>query len=127
MSAVDAAITEIDQKLAEYAPQHEGLRDFAALNLHEPTKPIVAESIAAYDQRKALLDAARTALAALRTDGHPTLNVREIPQSAFDDLFQNAGTIQAALSRFAPERAVSFGLTVGDPESKGPVAPEPGG
>jgi len=104
MTAVEAAIVEITEKLAEFAPQHEGLRDFTRLNLKEATQAEVAASLALYDTRVALLLAAKAACEALMADGHPDIAVREISGEAYADLTENDTTVHAAYSRFALAR-----------------------
>lgn len=118
-TAVDVARQEIANKLGEYAPQHEGLRDFARLNIHPDTKLQVDALIAQYDRRTALLEAAEVALKALVDDGHPELAVRDVREVVYADLAENKTTIDAALLRFAPKaEASSLSFTEGPAESK---------
>jgi hypothetical protein len=117
-TAVGAALAEIESRLLVMQPQHEGLRDFARLNLHEGTLREINASIAQYDRRIGLMMAAKAALEALRDDGHPDLDVREIPEAAFHDLQTNATTIAAALSQFASGAAMSMRLSPGQAEHK---------
>lgn len=113
MTAVDQAIAEINERLATFAPQHEGLRDFARLNLQEAAAAVVNESIANYDRRQALLEAALAALTSLVNDGHPDLPVREISPAAFADLRDNTTTVEAAMATFASNAATSMALAAG--------------
>lgn len=118
MTAVDSALTEINERLATFAPQHEGLRDFALLNLQEATKLEIDSSLKLYDRRKDLLDKAKAALDALKADGHPEIPVREISEAAFADLQGNTSTIEAAMARFASNAAASISLVSGTVEPK---------
>lgn len=117
-NAVEQAILEIKAKLAELAPQHEGLRDYARLNLKPETLEQVNLSIAQYDARVGLLMAALAALEALAADGHPELPAREVEQLVLDDLLENAATIEAALGKFELAKASTLGLDDDAPEEK---------
>jgi hypothetical protein len=117
-TAVEQAIAEIDERLATFAPQHEGLRDYFQLNLQEATKREISTAIDTYDRRVDRLTRARQALVDLMADGHPDLAVREISTTAFKDLQDNARTIEAALARFASNAAVGLNLEAGKTENK---------
>lgn len=120
MSAAQDALAEVEASLAELAPIHEGLRDYAALNLQPPTKDIINAAVLRYDQRRDALLAAKAALDALINDGHPEIPVSAIPEAAYADLQINQSTITAALGKFAPDTsAPTLGLSAGTPESKG--------
>lgn len=114
MTDVDRAVVEITGLLAAFAPQHEGLRDFKSLNLKDVTKIEIENSLALYDRRQGLLEAALAALEALVTDGHPDIPVREISAVAFADLQDNTSTIEAAMARFASNAATSIQLVPGE-------------
>lgn len=118
MTAVEQAIAEINTLLAQFAPEHEGLRDFARLNLQPETLNEINTSLANYDRRVGLLQAAKAACEALMADGHPDLPVREIPSTAFDDISANHTTVMAAFARFAPAPATAINVTPGEPENK---------
>jgi hypothetical protein len=117
-TAVDQALDEIDARLAVLEPQYEGLQDFARLNLHPDTRREIEQSIEQYDRRLAVLRVAKEALERLRADGHPDLDVREIVDSAFRDLQDNAATIQAALAQFSSGQAAGLRLSSGPAERK---------
>lgn len=117
-TAVDAAIVEINAKLAEIAPQHEGLRDYSRLNLSEESHRIISESIEHYNRRVAYLITAKAALEALRVDGHPDLKPVEIAPESLAELQENASTIEAALKQFSSNAATSINLTGGDKSPK---------
>ena len=110
MTKVDEAIVEIEAALAAMAPEHEGLRDFARLNLEPATLATVQSFTAAYDKRFAALTAALTKCRLLIEDGYPELALREIADSEFKDLQANAATIEAALAKFGSSKAVTLGL-----------------
>jgi len=118
MSAVDTALAEIVTTLAAIAPAHEGLRDFASLNIQRDTQVEVKASLTQFDRRVQLLTAARVALESLIADGvlGPP---REIGAEALKDLQQNAASIAAALALFAtPAQATGLGLGAGETETK---------
>lgn len=118
MTKVEEAIVEIDGLLALFAPQHEGLRDFALLNLTSKTQEWVRQSIIHYDRRVAALNIAKTALIALMADGHPDLPIAEVDAQSYADLQANAATIEAALARFASNAATALALNGGVVEPK---------
>lgn len=118
MSKVEEAIVEMKAVLAQLEPEHEGLRDYAALNLEPSTKAVVLESIAQYDRRTQLIQAALTACDALVADGYPTLATREIGDTLYRDLVNNSQTIRAALAKFSSGRATGLALEPGVVEPK---------
>jgi len=118
MTAVQQAIVEIQNLLAAFAPQHEGLRDFDRLDLKDATKAEIEASLALYDRRKALLEDALAKLEALMADGHPDIPVREISPVAFADLQDNTMTIEAAMARFASNAAATLELSGGEVTKK---------
>lgn len=113
MTAVESAIAEINDRLTVFAPQHEGLRDFALLNLGDAAKREVLAEIVLYDRRVSLLIAAKSALSDLMADGHPDLPVREISPDAMADLQNNVSTIEAAAAKFAAIVASNLSLVGG--------------
>lgn len=117
-TAVDAALAEVNAALASLAPPREGLKDFDRLNIHPDTQAIVRESIVLFDQRWDLLQQLKGSLEAILNDGYPTLAVRQIPASAFEDLKDNAATIEAAFATFSEATATALGLSSGIPEIK---------
>ncbi len=118
-TAVTAALAEIDAALTRIPPQHEGLKDFARLNLQRDTQQEILVSLEQYDRRVRKLLAAQAALEQLIVDGHPDLLAREISPAAFEDLQQNARTIDAALRQFTtPTTASTLGLAAGAAEAK---------
>lgn len=125
VSAVTAALAELDEQLTAIAPSHEGLRDYARLNIEDGTRREITDAIGDYDRRVALLQEARraeqtlldTAVAAYKAlagDGHPDLPIREISPAALADLQNNLDTLAAARARFASNAATAMTLT-GDP------------
>ena len=118
MSQVDKSLVEILKSLAALEAEHEGLRDYARLNLREDTLAQVHAAIEVYDRRVLLLRAAQAALEALAADGHPELPVRTVAQAVHDDLDANAATIQAALAKFAPIVTAELNLEAGEAEEK---------
>ncbi len=123
MSAVDAALAEIDAQLAYIAPIHEGLRDYSRLNLNPDTLVEVNGAIALYDHRVALLTTAKTALEALNGDGYPDLTIPDVSLSVKADLDANQATITAAQAQFHTNAASGLGLAGGEPEPKEPPVP----
>jgi hypothetical protein len=117
-TAVEAAIAEIDERLATFAPQHEGLRDYASLNIQPHTQEVVHTMIVKYDQRKALLDTAKAALQELMDDGHPDISTQEVESAVFDDINANALTIEAARKLFSSGAATALSLGSGKVEPK---------
>jgi len=118
MSQVSEAVIEIVETLTSLEAEHEGLRDYASLNLREETLAEVRSAIEVYDRRVLLLRAAQAALEALAADGHPELPVRTVAQAVHDDLDANAATIQAALAKFAPIVTAELNLEAGEAEEK---------
>jgi hypothetical protein len=118
MSAVDTAITEIQAAVADLAPRHEGLRDFARLNLQPQTIADVQAAVAVYDRRVGLMNEALAVLQRLVADGYPRLDSREVDAAVLKELQDNAATIEAALSQFAPTIPKTLGLTAGPPVPK---------
>ncbi len=118
-TAVEAAIAEIDAALTTVAPQHEGLRDFAKLNLQPETAAEVIQLTAVVDARVAALRVAKDALGALLGNGYPTLAIVEVTERVFADLAAQQTTIDAALGLFrATPEAAALGLGAGEPVPK---------
>lgn len=117
-TAAEAARAEIVVALKQHKPILEGLRDFARLNLRPETAAKVANAITDYERRQAHLEETERALTALLQDGYPDLPVREVEQDVFDDLQDQAESIDAALAKFTPEMAARLNLTRGATEPK---------
>jgi hypothetical protein len=126
--AIDVAIKEIDDQLVVIAPQHEGLRDYARLNLQDGTRREIDDAIGDYDRRVRLLTEARATYVtgraamvasnqALVDDGAPTLPTREITAAAVADLQAQLLTITAARGLFVVQ-ASTLGLQKGGVEPK---------
>lgn len=120
---VEEAIAEIEERQATFAPEHEGLRDYAALNLHDESRTPVNESVLAYDHRRDLLNVAKAALEALMADGHPDIPAKEVTKAVFEDLQTNAATIEAALKKFRLAQASTLTIKPGTPEDQTPAKP----
>jgi len=118
MSAVDTALAEVQAAITAMAPAHEGLRDYALLDLKPETKAVVDAEIARYDLRLSWLLYVEDALMNLVDNGYPTLAPAEIPEDAMEDLQENKSTIDAALGIFRPNTAVGMSLTGGEAEKK---------
>lgn len=118
MTSVEAAIQEIDNVLSVLQPQLEGLRDFDRLNIDPDTHAIIQVAIGDYFRREQLLLTAKAALVNLVADGHPDIDVREIPQIIYKNLKDNVDTISAAFSKFSPDKAVNLNINSGTPEFK---------
>lgn len=119
MHAVAEAHADIVAALAAIAPAHEGLRDYARLNLSAATVTEVKASMAVYDKRVKALEVAKAAIEALLADGYPALEPRTVTDAVLTDLRANNATIAAALAQFRPEGAAAITLTAGAPEPKG--------
>ena len=117
-TVVPAALTEIRAKLAEIPPQHEGLRDFARLNLKPETRQEVGVSLDQYDRRVRALTAAQTALEQLVADGYPDLLPRKVSDLVLQDLQDNEATIAAALKQFISNAPTTLNLAAGAVETK---------
>jgi hypothetical protein len=102
MTNVDEAIVEIEAALEVILPQQEGMSDYLSLDLKDDTRKYVETTIGRYSQRVDLLTLALRSLKDLVADGYPELATTEIPRPAYDDLQENANTIEAALATFAP-------------------------
>ncbi len=118
-TAVEAAIAEIDAALGVFAPQQEGLRDFARLNLQPETAAEVIELTVAVDARIAALHVAKDALGALMGNGHPTVSITDVTERVFADLEAQQDTMAAAMGLFrAQPDAAALGLGAGEPVPK---------
>lgn len=117
-TVVPAGLAEIREKLAEIPPQHEGLRDFARLNLKPETLAEVRVSLEQYDRRVRVLTAAQTALEQLVADGYPDLLPRKVSDLVLQDLQENEATIAAALKQFTSNDPATLNLSAGPPEAK---------
>ena len=117
-TVVAAALAQIVATLAAIAPTHEGLRDYARLNLLPATLLDIRASLEDYDRRVQKLQLAKTALEGLVGDGHPDLRPREIASAALRDLQENLASIAAAREQFVSNEAATLGLTAGTPEPK---------
>lgn len=117
MSKVNEALAEIDAAILAMAPAHEGLRDYAMLNIAAETRVQVLAGITIYDRRLGLLLAAKERLELLLADGYPTLEIPPVEDEVMLDLKANSATIDAALGRFwaKPPEAVTLTIVPGDP------------
>ena len=115
---VAAWIAALTAELEDIEPKHEGLRDWARLNLKPETGAEVRALIDDYDRCVGLLTALRAALEALVAAGYPILRVREISPEALADLEANKRTIEAAFTQFVAA-ATTLGLAAGAIEAKG--------
>ena len=114
MAAVDAALAEVNATLAALAAPHEGLRDYARLNLLPETQIDVRAMLDKFDRRVARLTAVKLALEVLILEGDPAIGTREIADNVLRDLQGNERSISAALLLFAgAEQAAALGLAAG--------------
>lgn len=118
MTRVEEAIAEIKAALESMALAHEGLRDFARLNVAPGTLSAVQAGIEQYDLRKTLLEGALRGAEALVANGYPTLDLPSVTVSALTDLQNNAASISAALAQFEAMPAVDLNLSAGQAEPK---------
>lgn len=114
---LEAALAEITQAIADMAPVHEGLRDYQRLNLTPDAQVDVAQALALYDERWALLMGAKTNLEGLLAAGYPALDVPPVSLAVYDDLVANHSTILAALEMFTlVDEAETLTIIQGVPE-----------
>ncbi len=118
MTKVEEALDEINNRIAVFAPQHEGLRDYSLLNLAAPTRQEVQALIAVYDRRFGHLLRTKESLEQLMADGHPDLAVREVEFPILTELKENAATIEAALKMFVSGAATGMNLSSGEANQK---------
>jgi hypothetical protein len=118
MSTVDTALGDIAAAIAALAPAHEGLRDFARLNVRPETLVEVRTAIEQYDRRLRLLTVAQSALDALVADGYPDLATRDIAAAVLADLQANAASIETALALFGAVTATTLRLSATPPTPK---------
>jgi hypothetical protein len=132
---LEAALAAIKIELKRVEPIHEGLRDYARLDLHPDTLRAVKQAIALYDRRVKLLEIAAAALEALLHGEAevPTATAADIgsyapivlppvSQEVYDDLADNQRTITAAFGEFHVEdesnEAASVDIAWGKPEEQ---------
>lgn len=116
MTKVEEALVEIRAELSRLEPIHEGLRDYARLNLTEPSQAQVAAALERYDRRVERLTAAATSLEQLVADGYPDLEGAIVEKAIYDDLQAQRATIEAALATFAVNEATTLTIRPGAPE-----------
>lgn len=118
MNNVLEALAEIKQAYDDMQLEHEGLRDYAAMNLKAETKAIVVAAIGMYDRRTELMRAAHQALTALVDDGYPVLEIPGVTTEVLEDLKFNRESVAAAFDQFKPQVAEDLGLATAPPEQK---------
>jgi hypothetical protein len=114
---LEKALAAVVLELRRITPIHEGLRDYNLVNIHEDTRVVVLHAIALYDERVALLEAARVALeallglvdlipmnaearAAVARLRYQPVKLPPVTQAVYDDLADNQHTITAAFGEF---------------------------
>lgn len=117
-TAVETAITEITTHQGVVGPQYAGFVNLARLSLNADAQREDSFSIEQYKRRIELMRNAKIALEALVADGYPDLDVREIPDGAYEDILEQAKGINAALAQFSSGRATGITVTAGLPEPK---------
>jgi hypothetical protein len=117
MTAVDAALAEVQARIIEIAPVHEGLRDYLRLNITDETRVEVEQALADYDDMLALMQAFVTAAEALIEAEYPNLEPRLISKPAVDDLQAQLDTVTAARAQFLVNEAETLAIVPGTPES----------
>lgn len=118
MSAVDAAITELNTELAALGPQYEGLKDYTRLNIGPDTLRVVNAVLMAYDRRVGYVTTARDLLVRLRDDGYPGTALQQVTAAVYADLRDQEVTIAAALALFASDPAATLNLAAQPPIPK---------
>ncbi len=111
-SVIGDLLVELDAALEAFAPQVEGLRDFAALELSPEATLAVDKALGRFKERLSKLQNTRRAVQMLAEDGHPEPLPQEIAQAVLDELRKNRDTIEAAFSQFrSPAQAESLNVT----------------
>lgn len=118
MTAVDAAVAEIEAALAVARPQLQGLQFFLRLDQSESTKTVLELARVGTDRRIQLLEAALTTLNALLTDEYPEVPIREVPDSILADLQADLAVEASAFALFASDKAVHLNTKAGTAEPK---------
>jgi hypothetical protein len=118
MTKVEEALVEVKAELKRIEPIHEGLRDYAMLDITPETRTQVNAAIYAYDYRVALLTNVEKTLEALLAGGYPELEIPPVEAAVLQDLEMNQKTITAALRQFTVDEAVSLEVIPGIPEDK---------
>lgn len=120
---VEEAGYEIDDLLKQFAPQLEGLKDLAMLNMSPLAKEEVTQSIKRYERRVKLLGETKDKLAAVLADGHPNMPPTAIDPAALTSIRENAETVRIASATFIsnalPEgQASQLNMAAGPVEKK---------
>jgi len=103
-TAVDTALTEVLAALDTLAPEVVGARALASLDqtLAPEARASDAELLGLLTRRQAKLEAARDALAALVSDGYPTVPLEDATAPVLAELDQAIAAMVAARTRFNP-------------------------
>ena len=118
-TGVPAVLEELAAALADIEPAHEGLRDYAELDIQSATKQEVTSVLGQYDRRVDLLQNAKRTLEKLIADGYPDLPVHEVADAIYADLADQERTIAAALAKFSSTgKAATLGLGASPAEPK---------
>ncbi len=119
MTKVEEALAEVNARIVEIAPAHEGLRDYMGLNIKADTKAEIQASVNTYDHMLALMQNFVAAATSLLEANYPDLEPRAISGAAVADLQEQLDTITAARSKFFPvPEAVTVGITPGTPQDQ---------
>lgn len=101
MSAVDAAIAEIESLLPRWQQQRDGLVDFSRLDIDSGARAQVDAAFADMQRRIELCGTALSALRLLATDGYPGLVAKDVEAVVTESLQSQIASMQAAMTRFA--------------------------
>lgn len=119
MPLLEDLLVELEAARDSIVPQIEGLNDYLSLNLKDETKQVVGSVKIAFMTRKEALDSAIEALESLKDNGYPAVDNQSVNQTVYDDLKENAETIEAALAKFEViGEAVTATITPGIPREQ---------
>jgi BMFP domain-containing protein YqiC len=104
MSAVGAAIAEIEQLLPQWQQQLDGLLDFSRIDIDSAAREQVDAAFVDLNRRITLSQSALAALRELSADGYPSELAKEVEDAVTASLQAQLASMQAAMSRFVGRR-----------------------
>lgn len=112
MNAIELALVELRTRMVFMAPIHEGLRDYASLNLTPTAMEVIHKQLRKYDEMLAAMQAAEAALKILLALHYPDLSPVSVPKAELDDIQNQVDTLTAARAQFkslAVSGTIEFG------------------